>query len=470
MVGAWEHAPHVAACAGSGPSEAAAAASTAHEYSEQYWTWRGHRVAFTAAGPEDGQAVLMVHGFGASGRHWRRNIPAAAGAGYRVYTLDLLGQVRVWGASVGGFRPWVINVFPTLSTPAPGGEREAPSGLYYGSMGGADFGILGRGHLPASRAGGELCGLACLPDCRSCRSGGGGLGPGPGQRLRGRGGSVQLRWRDEQQGSEVRAPGGGAGGGGGVGALPWACRAGGRGLPPHPHPPTHTPTHPSLALRSDDWRIKLAMPLLMLIDFLLNQPAIARSLFDNFRTKENIRNVLLSVYGNAEAVDDELVELIYRPSCDEGALAAFVSIITGPPGPNPSSLVPRLTQPLLVLWGDADPFTPADGPVGQAFQALPTEVRWGAGGGGWGGRAGIALAAMKALLPPPPPPPSSAATPLLSSFLEWATARMTIRRTSSMRSCCPSWRLRFVAASAASLLDRHPKHQQYPLVWPYVTL
>ena len=116
-------------------------------------------------------------------------------------------------------------------------------------------------------------------------------------------------------------------------------------LPPHPHPPTHTPTHPSLALRSDDWRIKLAMPLLMLIDFLLNQPAIARSLFDNFRTKENIRNVLLSVYGNAEAVDDELVELIYRPSCDEGALAAFVSIITGPPGPNPSSLVPRLTQP-----------------------------------------------------------------------------------------------------------------------------
>ena len=166
MVGAWEHAPHVAACAGSGPSEAAAAASTAHEYSEQYWTWRGHRVAFTAAGPEDGQAVLMVHGFGASGRHWRRNIPAAAGAGYRVYTLDLLGQVRVWGASVGGFRPWVINVFPTLSTPAPGGEREAPSGLYYGSMGGADFGILGRGHLPASRAGGELCGLACLPDRR----------------------------------------------------------------------------------------------------------------------------------------------------------------------------------------------------------------------------------------------------------------------------------------------------------------
>jgi pimeloyl-ACP methyl ester carboxylesterase len=31
----------------------------------------------------------------------------------------------------------------------------------------------------------------------------------------------------------------------------------------------------------------------------------------------------------------------------------------------------RISQPLLVLWGDADPFTPADGPVGRFFQALP---------------------------------------------------------------------------------------------------
>lgn len=29
--------------------------------------------------------------------------------------------------------------------------------------------------------------------------------------------------------------------------------------------------------------------------------------------------------------------------------------------------------PLLVLWGDKDPFTPADGPVGRFFQALPQQ-------------------------------------------------------------------------------------------------
>lgn len=82
------------------------------------------------------------------------------------------------------------------------------------------------------------------------------------------------------------------------------------------------------------------------------------------------------MYGNPEAVDDELVDLIYGPSCDEGALEAFVSILTGPPGPRPDRLLTDVVAPelpLLVLWGDADPFTPADGPVGRFFQALPQQ-------------------------------------------------------------------------------------------------
>ena len=39
----------------------------------------------------------------------------------------------------------------------------------------------------------------------------------------------------------------------------------------------------------------------------------------------------------------------------------------GPPGPRPDRLLEGdgITQPLLVLWGDGDPFTPANGPVGR---------------------------------------------------------------------------------------------------------
>lgn len=49
----------------------------------------------------------------------------------------------------------------------------------------------------------------------------------------------------------------------------------------------------------------------------------------------------------------------------DGALEAFVSIITGPPGPRPETLMDRVKAPLLIMWGDKDPFTPLDGPVGR---------------------------------------------------------------------------------------------------------
>uniref|UniRef100_A0A6N2N245 AB hydrolase-1 domain-containing protein n=1 Tax=Salix viminalis TaxID=40686 RepID=A0A6N2N245_SALVM len=150
----------------------------------------------------------------------------------------------------------------------------------------------------------------------------------------------------------------------------------------------------------DDWRIKLFLPLLWLIDFLLKQRAIASWIFERVKERDTLRNILLSVYGNKESVDEDLVEslvdpvvrslilktpvlfdksqaqgsIIRGPACDEGALDAFVSIVTGPPGPNPVTLMPALSIPILVLWGDQDPFTPIDGPVGKYFSSLPSQL------------------------------------------------------------------------------------------------
>ncbi|MFN3680352.1 alpha/beta fold hydrolase, partial [Thermosynechococcus sp.] len=53
------------------------------------WLWRGHRICYSVNGR--GAPVVLVHGFGASIGHWRKNIPALTAAGYRVYALDLLG-------------------------------------------------------------------------------------------------------------------------------------------------------------------------------------------------------------------------------------------------------------------------------------------------------------------------------------------------------------------------------------------
>jgi pimeloyl-ACP methyl ester carboxylesterase len=48
-------------------------------------------VNYIAAGPPDAQPFLLIHGFGASGFHWRRNVNVLAAAGYRVYAIDLIG-------------------------------------------------------------------------------------------------------------------------------------------------------------------------------------------------------------------------------------------------------------------------------------------------------------------------------------------------------------------------------------------
>ncbi|KAF6145237.1 hypothetical protein GIB67_041432 [Kingdonia uniflora] len=68
-----------------------------------------------------------------------------------------------------------------------------------------------------------------------------------------------------------------------------------------------------------------------------------------------------------------LLLIIKGPADGEGELDAFVSIITGPPGPNPVQLMPRITLLVLILWGDQDTFTPLDGPVEKYFSSLPSQ-------------------------------------------------------------------------------------------------
>ena len=78
--------------------------------------------------------------------------------------------------------------------------------------------------------------------------------------------------------------------------------------------------------------------------------------FNQIRKKHRIRGSLRQVYGNQKAITDELVEMLYRPSCDPGAQKVFASILAAPAGPRPNQLLPRIQQPLLVIWGETDPW------------------------------------------------------------------------------------------------------------------
>ncbi|MFB2881470.1 alpha/beta fold hydrolase [Floridanema aerugineum] len=55
----------------------------------QTWTWRGFPICYQAQGNQ-GPAMVLVHGFGASWAHWRKNIPQLA-QNARVFAIDLIG-------------------------------------------------------------------------------------------------------------------------------------------------------------------------------------------------------------------------------------------------------------------------------------------------------------------------------------------------------------------------------------------
>ena len=51
----------------------------------------GTRTFVEEAGPADGPAVVLIHGFGGSTFSWRYTLPALADAGYRTVAFDLKG-------------------------------------------------------------------------------------------------------------------------------------------------------------------------------------------------------------------------------------------------------------------------------------------------------------------------------------------------------------------------------------------
>ena len=255
----------------------AAQSLTSAPLEKQTWEWRGHQIQYTSVGT--GHPLVLIHGFGASIGHWRKNIPVLAAAGYQVFALDLLG----FGSSAKPAIDYTLDLWVEMIR---------------------DF-WLAKIQQPAVFVGNSIGGLICLMI----------LAEHP----------------------EIAA--------GGV----LLNSAGGL---------NHRPDELSLPLR------------VVMGSFakLVSSKAIGSWLFNRVRQKARIRGSLKQVYKNSEAITDELVDLLHLPSCDPGAQAVFASVLTAPAGPRPAELLPRIQAPLLVLWGEADPWTPIAG--SQIYQKL----------------------------------------------------------------------------------------------------
>lgn len=239
-------------------------------FHSQTWIWQGHTIRYTVMG--EGQPLLLVHGFGASIGHWRKNLPVLAAAGYQVFAIDLLGfggsdkaaveySAELWQQQLYDF--WAEHI-------------QQPTVFVGNSIGGLLCLMLLADH-PETAAGGIL--LNCA----------GGLNHRP---------------------DELNPP------------------------------------------------LRLIMGM---FNRLVQSSLVGGFMFNQIRQKTRIRNTLRQVYCNPETITDELVELLYAPSCDPGAQQVFASVLSAPPGPSPTELLPKVQAPLLVLWGEADPWTPIAG-------------------------------------------------------------------------------------------------------------
>ncbi len=234
------------------------------------WNWRGYDIHYTVEGY--GTPLLLIHGFGASVGHWRKNIAVLAAAGYRIYALDLLG----FGRSEKPAIDYSLDLWEVLIRDFWQHHIRIPTVFIGNSIGG----LL------------VLMTLANSPDIAR--------------------GGVLLN-----------------------------CAG-------------------SLNHRPED----LPRPLSVVMGMfgkMVSMPVMGPLIFNQVRQRFRIRGALKQVYGNRDAITPELVEILYRPSCDPGAQKVFASILTAPPGPRPSQLLPKIQQSLLVMWGETDPWTPIQG-------------------------------------------------------------------------------------------------------------
>ncbi len=238
-----------------------------------YWQWHGQNIYYVQAGTSHDNAppLLLIHGFGASTDHWRKNI-AELQSDFKVYAIDLLGFGRsskpdwtysgsLWQQQLATFIQEVVGEAVVLVGNSLGGYAA----------------LCVAGNHP------ELCrGVVLLNSA------------GP--------------FSDQQQ--------------------------------------TQTASE----------TVSLRQRLQKLIRSVFLSRWGSWLLFQYVRRKFMIRRTLQQVYLDPTAVTDQLVEDIYRPSCDRGAAKVFASVFQTPRGETVDQLLQRLEVPLLLLWGQGDPW------------------------------------------------------------------------------------------------------------------
>ncbi|CAN6693554.1 unnamed protein product [Malus baccata var. baccata] len=101
-------------------------------------------------------------------------------------------------------------------------------------------------------------------------------------------------------------------------------------------------------------------PLIKSFQNLLRNTAVGKYFFKTVATPQSVRNILSQCYHDTSQVTEELVQKILLPGLEPGAVDVFLEFICYSGGPLPEELLPQLKCPVLIGWGDKDPWEPIE--------------------------------------------------------------------------------------------------------------
>ena len=103
-------------------------------------------------------------------------------------------------------------------------------------------------------------------------------------------------------------------------------------------------------------------PLVRAIKNIVASQLILKPVFHFVRRPSVLRRWASLAYANPEAITDELIDILAGPPQDRGSARAFSALFKATIGvnfsPSVKAVLPNLTIPMLLIWGQKDRFVP----------------------------------------------------------------------------------------------------------------
>ncbi|KAF9686507.1 hypothetical protein SADUNF_Sadunf03G0165800 [Salix dunnii] len=117
-----------------------------------------------------------------------------------------------------------------------------------------------------------------------------------------------------------------------------------------------------LHIKKQPW---FGRPFIRSFQSLLRNTALGKAFFESVASSESVRSILCQCYHDTSQVTEELVQKILLPGLEPGAADVFLEFICYSGGPLPEELLPQVKCPVLIVWGDKDPWEPIE--LGRGF-------------------------------------------------------------------------------------------------------